>query len=57
MWSEAIVTAVMGVSVVFSTLIILAFSVKLMSFCCNFKWRKQKKTHGTESVLAGTARK
>jgi Na+-transporting methylmalonyl-CoA/oxaloacetate decarboxylase gamma subunit len=40
MWLEASKVAIMGFSVVFLTLAILAGSVKVMSFCCK---RIQKK--------------
>lgn len=40
MWAEATKVAVIGFSVVFSTLAILAVSVKLMSFFCRQIQRK-----------------
>jgi Na+-transporting methylmalonyl-CoA/oxaloacetate decarboxylase gamma subunit len=43
MWSEALRIAVVGFSVVVITLVILAFSVKIMSFLCRLIERKKGK--------------
>jgi len=43
MWSEALRIAVVGFSVVVITLVILAFSVKIMSFLCKLFERKKGK--------------
>ncbi len=40
MWSEALRVATLGFSVVFITLLILAVSVKIMSFLCKGIGRK-----------------
>ncbi len=40
MWAEAAKVAIIGFSVVFLTLVILAFSVKIMSFVCKGIQRK-----------------
>jgi Na+-transporting methylmalonyl-CoA/oxaloacetate decarboxylase gamma subunit len=40
MWSEAVKVAIVGFSVVFITLAILAIGVKVMSFCCNLGRKK-----------------
>jgi Na+-transporting methylmalonyl-CoA/oxaloacetate decarboxylase gamma subunit len=41
MWEQALKVAIFGFSVVFSTLLILSFSVKFMSFICK-KFDKKK---------------
>ena len=43
MWLEATRVAVIGFSVVFVTLAILAFSVKVMSFFCNVGQKKGRR--------------
>jgi Na+-transporting methylmalonyl-CoA/oxaloacetate decarboxylase gamma subunit len=49
MWGEAIKVAIVGFSVVFAGLWILAGSVKIMSFFCQLVEGKEKRTSGKEA--------
>ena len=43
MWTEALRVAIIGFTVVFATLLILAISVKIMSLLCNYMGAKKGK--------------
>ena len=48
MWSEALRIATLGFSVVFITLLILAISVKVMSFLCRGLGKKEVRKGGKD---------
>jgi Na+-transporting methylmalonyl-CoA/oxaloacetate decarboxylase gamma subunit len=48
MWSEALRVATLGFSVVFITLLILAISVKVMSFFCRGLGKKEVRKAGKD---------